>query len=117
MESKTGQESSVSQHLHYKYSLRTAFALADHGYCKKLLFDADTILIERNKIDKIIFYIDKNNGSIQTDDTNIKTHITSYKQQCLSDTIVNQNILEIIQPHTVYEHFKILFYLFNLYLQ
>ena len=35
MESKTGQESSVVQHLHYKYSLRTAFALADHGYCKK----------------------------------------------------------------------------------
>ena len=35
MESKTGQESSVGQHLHYKYSLKTAFALADHGYCKK----------------------------------------------------------------------------------
>ena len=73
---------------------------------KKTLFDADTISIERNKIDKIIFYIDKNNGSIQTDDTNTKTNNTSCKQQCLSDTIVNQNILEIMQPHTVYERFK-----------
>ena len=73
---------------------------------KKTLFDADTISIERNKIDKIIFYIDKNNGSIQIGDTNIKTNNTSCKQQCLSDTIVNQNILEIMQPHTVYERFK-----------
>ena len=55
--------------------------------------------LKKNKIDKINFYIDKNNGSIQTDDTNIKTNNTSCKQQCLSDTIVNQNILEIMQPH------------------
>ena len=59
MESKTGQESSVCRHLHYKYSLRTTFALADHGYFKKPLFDADTISIERNKIDKIIFILIK----------------------------------------------------------
>ena len=62
-----------------KYSLRTALALADHGYCSTL-FDADTISIEKIKIDKINFYIDKNNGSIQTDDTNIKTNNTGKQQ-------------------------------------
>ena len=42
---------------------------------KKNMFDADTISIENNKIDEINCYIDKNNGSIQTDDTNIKTNM------------------------------------------
>ena len=105
MESKTGQESSVGQHLHYKYSLKTAFALADHGYCKKPLFDADIISIEKNKVDTIKFYIDKNNGIIQTHGINIKTNNTSCIKQCLSDT-VHQNILEIMQPHSAYEGFK-----------
>ena len=69
------------------------------------MFDADVISIEKNKIDTIKFYIDKNNGIIQTHGTNIKTNNTSCIKQCHSDT-VHQNILEIMQPHSVYEGFK-----------
>ena len=34
MKSKYGRKSSVGQHLHYKYTQKTALVLSDHVYCK-----------------------------------------------------------------------------------
>ena len=40
------EKSSVSQHLHYKCTQRTAFALSDHIYCNASLFNQNIINID-----------------------------------------------------------------------
>jgi hypothetical protein len=72
--SKFGIQTSVGQHLHYKYTLKTAFALADHKYCKSQLFDESVIEVENKKIEQIKYYVD-NESLIKTGtSTNVNIH-------------------------------------------
>jgi hypothetical protein len=102
MKSKTGRESSVGQHLHYKYTQKTAFALSDHNYCKNPSFDKGIIFIERNKINDVNFYIDKINGN-NSDDRNI----AAFPPKNLTQRLITQKHIPIVvESQTLYKESK-----------
>ena len=49
MNSTVGRLSSVGLHLDCKFNLRAAESLADHGYCKETLFNANVSNIDPQK--------------------------------------------------------------------
>ena len=58
MRSELGRNSSVGQHLEYKYTLETAETLSDHDFTKNKLFDSNLINIDNKKLKAIQYHID-----------------------------------------------------------
>ena len=102
MKSDIGKYTSLGQHLHYRYSKETAFALSDHSYCVSPLFDSAIISEETEKLNTIEYHIERKaqpepSPQIDKDQINVN-HIMQH--------ILNQNELPIIldKQYTVYSN-------------
>ena len=94
MNSIVRRASSVGPHLDYKFSLPAAESLADHDYCREILFDANVININPQKYLNI-------NRIIETRYNNLEPSSAANlgfksRNENLVEKTVFQNDLEII---------------------
>ena len=104
MNSKVGKMSSAGLQLNYKFTLRAAEALADHGCCTNKLFDKDTIIINPEKIQQIYKFINEKYQTCTVDHEK-KKRVAEDGNLYLVSQIIQQNTLQvsILNSNTVYK--------------